>query len=109
MLFIHLKYERDEYGNVIYEKDKDGKPVYLTDRFGNYILDPITNKPLPKPRLLETGTMHSAARENHQEQGIAMAHERLDKHARRIDRIETQLEIDGRVDPDNKGTSVERI
>ncbi|PID03591.1 hypothetical protein CSV67_02815 [Sporosarcina sp. P2] len=98
--------EQDELGNVIYEKDPDGKIIYLTDRFGNYILDPITNKPLPKPRLLQVGTKHSAKRENHQEQGIAKSHERLDKHANDILRLQINQELDGKA-PGNSGTFVD--
>ncbi|MEK4712228.1 hypothetical protein MKX62_05175 [Sporosarcina sp. FSL K6-5500] len=96
--------ESDEFGKTVYEKDENGNFVYWKDSLGDLIIDPITQLPIPKPRLLQIGTRHSAERENYQEQGIAMAHQRLDKHDKRISRIETQLEIDGRVDPDNKGT-----
>lgn len=102
-LWLDQIVEQDESGNVIYEKDEDGKPVYLTDRFGNYILDPLTNKPLPKPRLLQTGTKHSAGRENHQEQGIAKSHERLDQHDNDILRLKIQQELDGKA-PGNAGS-----
>lgn len=103
-LWLDQIIELDENNNTVYERDKEGNLVYWKDRHGNYVLDPITMKPIPKPKFLQEGTKHKAEYENHQEQGIAMAHERLDRHDKRISRIETQLEIDGRVDPDNKGT-----
>lgn len=96
--------EQDEHGNVVYEKDEGGNTVYIKDRLGNYVLDPITRQPIPQPKILQEGTRHEAKRENHQEEGIAKAHELLVKLENRMVRVETQLEIDGWVDPINKGT-----
>ncbi|WP_060210303.1 hypothetical protein [Sporosarcina koreensis] len=95
--------ELDEFGNVVYEKDAEGKIVYESDQFGNLILHPITKDPIPKPKLIQDGTRHSAGRENHQEQGIAKSHERLDGHDNELLRIKIQLELDGKA-PGNSGT-----
>lgn len=96
--------EIDDQGRVIYETDEQGNILYMTDDYGNIILHPITNNPIPKPKLLQIGTRHSASRENNQEDGILMAHKIIGQLINRMIRVETQLEIDGRVDPDNKGT-----
>ena len=95
--------EMDENGNIVYERDDEGNVVYLKDHLGRYILDPFTNKPLPKPKYSQEGTTHSAARENHQEQGIDMAHKRLESHENRMLRLEINAEIDGKA-PGNSGT-----
>ncbi|GKV54228.1 hypothetical protein NCCP2222_01750 [Sporosarcina sp. NCCP-2222] len=95
--------EMDEQGNIVYEKDEDGNIKYLKDHLGRYILDPFTNKPIPKPKYSQEGTTHSAARENYQEQGIEMAHKRLDSHENRMLRLEINAEIDGKA-PGNSGT-----
>lgn len=94
--------ELNEFGEVVYEYDDSGKPIYLTDHFGNYILDPITNKPLQKPRYLQIGTKHSAFRENYQEEGIAKSHERLNGHEDEIMRMKIQLELNDK-SPGNSG------
>ncbi|WP_153732521.1 hypothetical protein [Sporosarcina obsidiansis] len=95
--------EQDELGNTIYEKDQNGNIVFWKDDLGNTIIDPITKQPIPKPKLLQVGTKHSAERENHQEQGIAKSHERLDQHDNDILRLKIQQELDGKA-PGNSGT-----
>ena len=95
--------EVDEFGQVVYETDEQGNLVYWKDNLGNFVLDPVTKQPIPKPRLLQEGTRHTAARENNQEQGIAKSHERLDGHDNEIMRMRIQLELDGRA-PGNSGT-----
>ncbi|QNK89451.1 hypothetical protein H7992_07235 [Sporosarcina sp. resist] len=69
------------------------------DEYGNPVIDPATGK----PKVLQEGTRHMAAFENHQEQGILKSHERLDNHADKIMRIQVQMELDGRA-PGNSGT-----
>lgn len=93
----------DQNNNVIYEKDTDGNIVFWTDQYGNIIIDPVSGKPIPKPRLIQAGTKHKASLENNQEEGILIAHERLDGHDNDILRIKIQLELDGKV-PGNSGT-----
>lgn len=102
-LWLNQIVEKDEFGNTVYERDDAGNIVYWEDKLGNRIIDPVTGKPIPKPKLLEKGTKHSAGRENHQEQGIAKSHERLDNHDDKIMRIQIQMELDGRA-PGNSGT-----
>ncbi|MEK5070493.1 hypothetical protein [Sporosarcina sp. FSL K6-1508] len=70
--------ECDEFGRPIPERDEQGNIVYETDLNGIIVLHPITKDPIPKYRRLQHGTGHSAARDNNQEQGIAIAHQRLD-------------------------------
>lgn len=95
--------ECDEFGNVIYEKDEQSRIVYRRDSLGNLILDPVTNQPIPKPKLLQEGTRHSAGRDNNQEEGIAKSHERLDKHDNDILRLQVQQDLDGKA-PGNAGS-----
>lgn len=95
--------ELDEFGNTVYERDDHGNIVFWKDDFGNMIIDPIKKEPIPKPRLLQVGTRHSAARENYQEQGIAKAHERLNGHDSDILRLQINQELDGKA-PGNGGT-----
>lgn len=95
--------ELDEFGNTVYEKDDDGNIVYWKDSLGNAIIDPINKKPIPKPKLSQVGTRHTATRENHQEQGIAKAHERLDGQSQELLRMWIHLELDGKA-PGNSGT-----
>lgn len=92
----------DEYGRVVYETDDAGNIVYWEDPHGNLVLDPITREPVPKPRLLQEGTRHSAARENNQEEGILKSHERLDAHDKDLLYLRVQMELDGRA-PGNSG------
>lgn len=105
-LWLDQIIELDQNDNVIYEKDDQGNVVYWKDAHGNYVLDPVTMKPIPKPKLLQEGTMHMATYENHQEQGIAKSHERLDGHDKDILRIKVQMELDGRA-PGNSGAFID--
>lgn len=95
--------ECDEFGNVVYEKDGQGRIVYRRDSLGNLILDPVTNEPIPMPKLLQVGTRHSAGRDNNQEMGIVKSHERLDKHDNDILRLQIQQDLDGKA-PGNAGS-----
>ncbi|MFD1206625.1 hypothetical protein ACFQ38_16130 [Sporosarcina contaminans] len=95
--------ELDEFNQPIPERDEQGNIVYETGPYGNIILHPITKEPIPKYKRLQVGTRHSAERENHQEQGIAKAHERLDSHDNELLRIKIQLELEGKA-PGNSGT-----
>ena len=70
--------ELDESNQPIPERDNNGDIVYETGQFGNLILHPITKEPIPKYKRLQRGTRHKADYENNQEEGIAMAHTRLD-------------------------------
>ena len=105
-LWLNQIIEKDEFGKTVYEKDDQGNIVFWKDDLGNLIIDPITNQPIPKPKLLQVGTKHSASRENHQEQGIAKSHERLDKHDNDILRLQINQELDGKA-PGNSGTFVD--
>jgi len=95
--------EVDEFGHVVYEKDDIGKIVYWKDNLGNYVLDPVTKQPIPKPKLFQEGTRHTAPRENNQEEGISKSHQRLDSHDNDLMRMKVQMELDGRA-PGNSGT-----
>ena len=95
--------EVDEFGHVVYEKDDIGNIVYWKDNLGNHVLDPVTKQPIPKPKLFQEGTRHTAPRENNQEQGIAKSHQRLDSHDNDLMRMKVQMELDGRA-PGNSGT-----
>lgn len=102
-LWLDQIIELDENNNTVYEKDKEGNLVYWKDQHGNYVLDPITMKPIPKPKFLQEGTKHKAKYENHQEQGIAMAHQRLNGHDNRILHLEINSETEGKA-PGNAGS-----
>lgn len=89
------EYEKNEWLDHIVDPTE-----YERDSNDNVIMDPITNK--PKPKVIQEGTRFTAKRANHIEEGIFNAYELLIDQDREIQRLRTQMEIDGRV-PSNSG------
>lgn len=95
--------ECDEQGHPVYVRDSEGNVVYERDEFNNLILDPVKREPIPKLKRLQEGTVHSADRDNNQEEGIAKSHQRLDSHDNAIIRLQIQQDLDGKA-PGNAGS-----
>lgn len=94
-----------EFLDHILKIDVDGKFIPKRDANGNVIINEITGR--PELVAEQEGTRLNSRNMNHMDWWIYKAHERLNKHENRITRIEVQLEIDGRVDPDNRGTFID--
>lgn len=93
--------ELDEFNRPVTLKDEQGNILYETDLNGIIVLHPITKEPIPKYRRLQHGTGHSAGRDNNQEQGIAMSHQRLDD----IDVWRTKKDIRDDIDDKSPGNA----
>ncbi|EON70388.1 hypothetical protein [Lysinibacillus sphaericus] len=105
-LTVSNNYELIYWKDRIWKIGPDGKLIPLTNENGDIVKNPLTGQ--PEYEYLEDGTRVNAARLNHMDKGIYMAHDIIVQLTATIRRMQIQMELDGRV-PGNSGTFADTL